>query len=434
MNIAPARLAAFEILLKIDKEHAFSSVLLPAYEESLSEKDQALCHELVLGTLRRQMYLDRVMSVLSKEKKIDIVVRIALRLGLYQLLFLDRVPDHAAINESVELVKRAKKFSASGFVNAILRRVTREETLLEFTDDLDRLSIETSHPRWLLERWIAQFGEDEAAEIAYANNEIPTVAFRRTCNSTNAINEQLELFRPSEFVDSCLLSERITPELRDRETKGQIYFQDEASQMVARSVELKAGDKVLDLCASPGSKTTAIALQSRSISNDILIFAGDVSGPRTAFLKQNCQSQGCDAVAVLQFDAAYGLPFADAAFDTVLVDAPCSGTGTIRHNPEIRYHLTPDAFDGFASKQLAILRNASNLVKVGGMLIYSTCSLEREENEAVCAAFLSGRDDFKPLVPNVPDRFNGVDRFARTFPHRDRMDGFFIASFRRVRN
>ncbi len=434
MNIAPARLAAFEILLKIDKEHAFSSVLLPAYEASLSEKDQALCHELVLGTLRRQMYLDRVMSVLSKEKKLDIVVRIALRLGLYQLLFLDRVPDHAAINESVELVKRAKKFSASGFVNAILRRVTREETLLEFVDDLDRLSIETSHPRWLLERWIAQYGEDEAAEIAYANNEIPTVAFRRTCNTGEDIDVLAEQFRTSEFVEGCLLSERITPELRDLETNGQIYFQDEASQMVARSVELKAGDSVLDVCASPGSKTTAIALHSRSIAKDILICTGDVSGPRTVFLKQNCQRQGCGEVAVLQFDALYCLPFADAEFDTVLVDAPCSGTGTIRHNPEIRYHLTPDVFDGFASKQLAILRNASNLVKVGGMLIYSTCSLEREENEAVSAAFLSGHDDFEALVPNVPDRFNGVDRLARTFPHRDRMDGFFIASFRRVTN
>lgn len=433
MNIAPARLAAFEILLKIDKEHAFSSVLLPAYEESLSEKDQALCHELVLGTLRRQMYLDRVMSVLSKEKKLDIVVRIALRLGLYQLLFLDRVPDHAAINESVELVKRAKKFSASGFVNAILRRVTRQETLLEFADDIDRLSIETSHPRWLLERWISQFGEDEAAEIAYANNEIPTVAFRRTCKS-NSIQEQLAQFPISEFVEGCMLTDRISPELRILDERGLIYFQDEASQMVAHSVEVKPGGKILDLCAAPGSKTTAIALRSKGTSKDILVCAADVSGPRTAFLKQNCNDQGCDNVEVLQFDAVCELPFAAAAFDTVLVDAPCSGTGTIRHNPEIRYHLTPDVFDGFSSKQLAVLQNASNLVNVGGQLIYSTCSFEREEDEAVCAAFLSGRNDFVVEGANVPGRFRGVDLFARTFPHRDGMDGFFIAAFRRVSN
>jgi len=432
MNIAPARLAAFEILLKIDKDKAFSSVLLPAYEDGLSDLDQSLCHELVLGTLRRQMYLDRIMSVLSKGKKLDIVVRIALRLGLYQLLFLDRIPDHAAINESVELVKKAKKFSASGFVNAILRRVTREATVLEYVDELDRLSIETSHPRWLLERWASQFGEAETTEIAYANNEIPAVAFRRTCISTEAINATLEEFPASGFVDGCFMSERSTPELRNLEEEGLIYFQDEASQMVAHSVQMKAGDKVLDVCASPGSKTTAMALRSRSISKDILICAGDVSGPRTTFLRENCRKHGCENVAIVQFDAVGGLPFAQAEFDAVLVDAPCSGTGTIRHNPEIRYHLKPEDFEAQASKQLAILKNASNAVKHGGSLIYSTCSFEREENEDVCAAFLTGHSEFAVAEPNVPQQFVGKDGFARTFSHRDHMDGFFIAAFQKA--
>ena len=432
MNIAPARIAAFEILYKIDKEHAFSSVLLPAYEEALSDLDQALCHELVLGTLRRQMYLDRVMSVLSKEKKLDIVVRIALRLGLYQLLFLDRVPDHAAINESVELVKKAKKFSASGFVNAILRRVTREETVLEFADDLDRLSIETSHPRWLLERWVAGFGAEEAAEIAYANNEIPSVAFRRTCNSGDGIDTLLSRFHTSDTVEGCFITERTTPELRSLSEQGLIYFQDEASQLVAQSIDLKAGDKILDLCASPGSKTTAMAMRGNAAAEDILICAGDVSGPRTAFLKQNCDKQVCDNVAVLQFDALGGLPFPDAQFDTVLVDAPCSGTGTIRHNPEIRYHLTGDDFEELASKQLALLKNASKMVEAGGSLVYSTCSLEREENEGVCALFVEASSGFEAIEPRVSSRFITDDGFGRTFPHRDGMDGFFIAAFRRV--
>lgn len=433
MKIAPARLAAFEILLKIDKEHAFSSVLLPEYEASLSEKDQALCHELVLGSLRRQMYLDRVISVLSKEKKLDIVVRIALRLGLYQLLFLDRVPDHAAINESVELVKKAKKFSASRFVNAILRRVTREETLLEYTDDLERLSIETSHPRWLLERWIEQFGEDEATEIAYANNDIPSVAFRRTCRSTNGIDEILQQYRKSEFVDGCFVTDRFTPELHSLDEKGFIYFQDEASQLVAQAVELMPGARILDLCAAPGSKTTAIALRAKKVSGEIYITAADVSDARIAFLKQNCEKQGCDNIKILQLDAFDSRPFVDGEFDTVLVDAPCSGTGTIRHNPEIRYHLTPEVFAGFASKQLAILKNASKLVKVGGLLIYSTCSFEREENEAVCAEFLRSRDEFQAVVPNVAKRFFGGELSARTFPHRDGMDGFFLVVFRKVK-
>lgn len=432
MNIAPARLAAYEILFKIDKEHAFSSVLLPPYEEHLSDKDQALCHELVLGTLRRQMYLDRVILALGGKRKLDIAVRIALRLGLYQLLFLDRIPDHAAINESVELVKKAKKFSATGFVNAILRRVTREATLLEFADDLDRLSIDTSHPRWLLERWIEQFGEAEATGIAWANNEIPTVAFRRTCNSGVEIESELSHYRASDYVEDCLFSDRITPELRTLDKKGGIYFQDEASQMVAQSVEIKPGGNFLDVCASPGSKTTAIALRVKDPSNNVLICAGDVSDPRVEFLKTNCRRQGCDDIEVLQFDARNGLPFNEGVFDVVLVDAPCTGTGTIRHNPEIRYHLTSDDFEASAHKQLEILKNASNLVKTGGSLIYSTCSLEREENENVANHFLRDNCHFVVDRLKVPDRFIETEGYARTFPHRDGMDGFFIAAFNKV--
>lgn len=432
MKISPARVAAFEILVKIETTHAFSSILLPAFEGSLSEKDRSLCHELTLGTLRRQMYLDRVIAVLSKGRKLDLAVIIALRLGLYQLLFLDRVPDHAAIFESVELVKNAKKSSAAAFVNAILRQATRAETTIEYIDELDRSSVETSHPRWLLERWIAQFGRDEAIKIAYANNEIPEVAFRQTCKSSRAIDFQVEQFRSSDFVEGCMLAERISPILREFDDRGLIYFQDEASQLVAQAVGIEANRKILDVCASPGSKTTAIAMRASFLGRDVQICAGDVSRTRTELLRETCRRQGCENVAVLQFDAQIGLPFADREFDSILVDAPCSGTGTIRHNPEIRYHLTPDVFERSSLKQLAILKNASDLVKVGGILIYSTCSLEREENEAVCNEFLSGKDDFEAVEPNVPRRFRGVDRFARTFPHRDHMDGFFIASFRRV--
>ncbi len=426
MNISPSRLAAFEILEKIEVEGAFSSNLLPIYEEALSEKDRALCHELTLGTLRRQMYLDRVIELFSKSKKIDIPVLISLRLGLYQLLFLDRVPDYSAINESVEIVKCSKKRSASGMVNAILRRVTREEPVLRFRDHIEQVSVETSHPRWLIERWIDQFGLEETFEIAAGNNAVPQVAFRRTAVRQEA-TDSLTSVHPSEFVDTCLLADRITPELRDLEQNHAIYFQDEASQMVATSIELMEGAKFLDVCASPGSKTTAIAIDTLSFSTTIV--AGDVSSRRVAFLDQNCRNQGISSVNFVQYDALIGLPFRENSFDVVLVDAPCSGTGTIRHNPEIRYHLRSADLTDHPRKQLKILSNASNMVISGGTLIYSTCSLEREENEGVCNKFLELRSDFILSKPIVPERFIGSDGFARTFPYRDNMDGFFIAAF-----
>ncbi|MBC7900763.1 MAG: 16S rRNA (cytosine(967)-C(5))-methyltransferase RsmB, partial [Saprospiraceae bacterium] len=178
MKISPARIAAFAILLKIEKEKAFSSVLLPQYESDLLPPDRGLCHALTLGILRKQIFLDRLIDQFAKGKKLDPAVRIALRIGLFQLLFLDKVPDYSAINESVNLVQYAKKTSAKGFVNAILRRVTRETIDLAFADDVDRIAVTTSHPRWLVEKWAGQFGVDEAENIAAANNEIPRIAFR----------------------------------------------------------------------------------------------------------------------------------------------------------------------------------------------------------------------------------------------------------------
>lgn len=428
MKISPSRFAAFQILEKIETERAFSSNLLPVFEEELSDKDKALCHELTLGTLRRQMYLDRVIELFSKIKKIDVPVLIALRLGLYQLLFLDRVPDYSAINESVELVKQSKKRSASGMVNAVLRRVTREEPVLIYEDQIEKVAVETSHPRWLIDRWIEQFGADEAFAIADGNNSVPQVAFRRT-NIDGETGFDLSEVRCSDLVDSCFFADRISPQLRDLETKNAIYFQDEASQMVAAAIGLVKSDNFLDVCASPGSKTTAIAVDLNSRPKNI--FAGDISDRRVAFLERNCIDQGVSATNIVQYDAYVGLPFAEDSFDSVLVDAPCSGTGTIRHNPEIRYHLkAPDLID-LPRKQLAILKNASKMVKSEGTLIYSTCSLEREENEDVCHNFLSSTGGFEIGKPLVNERFVGLDGYARTFPHRDNMDGFFIAAFRK---
>lgn len=427
MKISPARLAAFDILFRIETEKAYSSVLLPQFEDRLSSPDAALCHELVLGTLRRQIWLDRAIDALAGNKKLDAVVRISLRMGLYQLKFLDRIPDHSAVAESVELVKRAKKTSAAGMVNAVLRRAAAEAIELGYADDTERISIETSHPRWLIEKWAASLGPDDAEQLARANNDVPRPAFRVTARGAALSIDPS--WTQSEFVDNCFAAPGPNANLRDMAESGQIYFQDEASQLVANAVDVPDGGAFLDVCAAPGGKTGSIA--QRLGGKTALLVAGDLHRSRVELLRHNLRRQGEDNVLTLRYDAAFALPFDDKSMDTVLVDAPCTGTGTIRHNPEVRYFLDVGDFATLAVKQLAILRNASKLVKQGGSLVYSTCSLEPEENEAVCLQFAKEAGDFAPVVPRVPERFITADGFGRTFPDRDQMDGFFVAEFGR---
>lgn len=426
MKITPSRLAAFEVLQKIDAGLGISSELLPEVETKLSAADRALCHEIVLGVLRRRMTLDRQIDEFGNNRRLDDSVRIALRIGLFQLNYLDRVPDHAAINESVELVKMAKKRSASGFVNALLRRAAIGSPQITYADEFERLSVETSHPRWLVEKWAIAYGRSGAFELAEASNRLPKIAYRLTAK---AASQSIEVLlkgiscRCSEIVPGCFVSDRMSPRLLELAADQTIYFQDEASQLVAFAVKERVSRNFLDVCAAPGSKTGAIAHEM------IFTVAGDASAKRIAFMRENLHRQGV-AVDAVRYDAAKALPF-DDEFDTVLVDAPCSGTGTIAHNPEIRYRVTYAEIAAFSDKQLAILRNASKCVAPLGKLIYSTCSLEPEENDNVIERFLAENDEFSISRPAVPDWLLTDAGYAQTLPNRDNMDGFFIAELRR---
>lgn len=431
MPISPARTTAFDILSRIESEKAYSSILLPAFTHKLRRNDRALCYEITYGVLRRQIYLDRVTDQFSGGRKLDPEVRNAIRIGLYQLYFLDRVPAHSAVNESVDLAGRAGKKSAKGFVNAILRRAESGRPELEYSDELDRISVETSHPRWLVERWEAEFGRQTAQKIAAANNQTGRTAFRFTARTLSYAQrpDWQQSAAPSDYVKGCFFVERINQELLELERQGEIYFQDEASQLVANSIKLLPGERFLDACAAPGGKITSIAARYGHSGN--LLIAGELHSRRVDFLSENCVKQGANAIKIVQFDAENPFPFAEAVFDVVLVDAPCSGTGTIRHNPEIRYLLQPGDFGELSSKQLRILNAASKMVRHGGKLVYSTCSLELEENERVCCNLLESVSDFSSVPPDIPERFLTPEGFGKTWPHRDGMDGFFIASFLR---
>lgn len=421
-EISPARLAAFNILKQVESG-AFSSILLAAEEPHLQPADRALCHELVLGVLRWQLRLDKILEHFSKRaiESLDQGVRIALRLGLYQLRYLSRIPASAAVNESVSLVRAARLSSATSFVNAVLRRAIREaeyDPVADVSDVLERIAIQTSHPVWLIDRWATAFGVDEAESFANANNMMPPTAFRVVAKRGNQseILSKLNTAESSDIVDGAWRISGTTSLLRELSAAGQIYLQDEASQLVAHELEVERGERVLDLCAAPGGKTTLIADRSE---DSAFIVAADRSATRLATVVNTMQLHEIESIKPVILDAVEPLPFAAGSFDKVLVDAPCSGTGTLRRNPEIRWRLTPVDIVKLTEQQKQILRRAVEMVKPGGRLVYSTCSVEREENEEVIEEVLADDERFQLL------------KTKRTWPQREGCDGFFISLFQR---
>ncbi len=438
-DVSPARRAAFNILRRVEEEGAYASVLLAASETEMRAEDRALCYELVLGTLRWQLWLDALIEHYSKRRaeSLDAPVRRALRLGLYQLRFLSRIPASAIVNESVNLAYLSRLRSAASFINAVLRRATREmdyDPAANGSSPIEQLAIETSHPVWLLERWVDAFGVDEAAAFARANNDAPPVAFRVIAQGASR-QEVLDELRaaggtisPSQIAPDAWRIEGAGGVLRRLAREGKIYLQDEASQLVAHVLDAGAGERVLDVCAAPGSKTTHIATMTPGLS---LIVAGDVHEHRLLTVLEACARQEIKTLRAVVHDAEIALPFAENSFDRVLVDAPCTGTGTLRRNPEIRWRITTrDIFD-LSGRQQRILGQSAMMVKRGGRLVYSTCSVEREENEEVVARFLDENADFNQVPLAIPANLTVDNGAARIWPHRHGADGFYIASFER---
>jgi len=377
MKLAPARQAAFGALLAIDRG-AWSVEALAAKSAHLDSRDAGLASDIVFGTLRRRGELDALIGKYSKRAvdKLDPAVRIALEMALYQIRFLDRVPGHAAVNDSVELARRAGKASAAAFVNAILRRAIREP--LEVPETL-------STPAWLLERWTAQYGAAAALAIAHASLS-PPERFIRVGSALPPPGAE-----PTD-VPGCF-------KLPAGDSAG-YRFQDIGSQAVVPLLRLGPGQTFLDLCASPGNKTAqALEIPVKAIACDLHLSRARLLLPL--------------GIPIVTLDAMKPLPFA-ACFDRILVDAPCSGTGTLARNPEIKWRLKPADIEDLQSRQIAILRNALDKLAPGGLLVYSTCSLEREENQDVVAT--SGA-----TVVETMDRV----------PGRDPGDGFFAALLRK---
>jgi 16S rRNA (cytosine967-C5)-methyltransferase len=435
-SVSPARRAAFEILWRV-AEGAYASVLLASLAEELAPLDRALCHELVMGVLRQQLWLDRLIEQYANRKVagLDQSVLIVLRIGLYQLRLLSRIPASAAVNESVNLVHFARLRSAGSFVNAVLRRATREpdvDPVNNIDDPFERLSVATSHPEWLLRRWSEAFGIAEAEALARANNEPAPTAFRvvNLRASEHEVSERLRAagaeLMPSKIAPGAWRVNGAARELGQLATAGKIYIQDEASQLVALCLDVQPGQRVLDLCAAPGSKTT----QMGDLSQDLaVIIASDLHEHRLRTLVSSAQLQGLGSIHCVALDGLQSLPFPDGSFDRVLVDAPCSGTGTLRRNPEIRWRISPADIQDLAGRQKQLLFNAARVVRPAGRLIYSTCSVEPDENEEVVQSFLENSDTFRRVELKLDHGLQTSSGAARTWPQREGTDGFFICAF-----
>ncbi len=392
-----------------------------------------------MGVLRRQLWLDRLIEHYANRKVagLDESVRIVLRIGLYQLRFLSRVPASAAVNESVNLVHFARLRSAGSLVNAVLRRAVREpevDPASNLHDPLERLSVATSHPSWLLERWSEAFGVEEAEAFACANNEPAPIAFR-VVNSRAQEADVCERLRAAgaELVPSKVAAGawRISEAGRlmwELAAAGKIYIQDEASQLVALLLDVQPGQRVLDLCAAPGSKTTQLADLSL---DSAMVVASDLHEHRLRTVISSAQLQRLKSIHCVALDGLQPLPLLEGSFDRVLVDAPCSGTGTLRRNPEIRWRISPADIQDLAGRQKQLLRNAARVVRPGGRLVYSTCSVERNENEDVAQTFLENNETFRLVELAIDPKLHTSLGAARTWPHREDTDGFFVCAFER---
>jgi 16S rRNA (cytosine967-C5)-methyltransferase len=442
-----ARETALKALIEIETKKAYSNLVLKKLlrSDSLDTRDRAFISELVYGTVSRKLTLDWIISLFSKIKlkKISLRVLSILRLGVYQIMFLDRVPDAAACNTSVELAKRYAKESG-GFVNGILRNISRSSAEIHMPEHTGstayELSIRYSFPDFLVENWLTEYGREFTEKLLDSLLMRPDFYVRVNTLKTNPeavidelLTEGVEAL-PGRFLNEALILRNVSDISRLRAyTEGRITVQDESSMLVTKILEPQPGEKILDICAAPGGKATHIA---EYMKNKGHISAWDIHEHKVKLIGNNAQRLGVKIIEPALKDAL--VPFGEMAgrFNRVLVDAPCSGTGIIRRKPDIKWHRNPEDYGKLVELQRKILYNASRYVMPGGVLVYSTCSLDPRENSAVVNAFINESTDFK-LEPF--SGLSGITGYKKEitggmlnlYPHIDGTDGFFIARLRK---
>jgi 16S rRNA (cytosine967-C5)-methyltransferase len=452
--IAPARLAAYDVLRAVNSRRSDLPDALARVRAQLpDERDRALAGEIATGTLRWQGAFDAVVESFAKRpvSKLDAEVLDILRMAAFQLLHLDRIPASAAVNDAVALTGKAGKKSASGLVNAVLRRINRERDHLPLpprpdpemvagtfkgkvagTSGRKYLATTLSHPEWLVAKWLDRYGFEAAEKWATFDNVPAPLTLR--ANTLRVTREELAgrlmsfgvAAEPTRFARHGLTVRDGNPLLTSIASDGLFLVQDESSQLVAELVMAAPGERILDACASPGGKTMAMAA---SMNNRGLIVATDLRGGRVDLLRRTIDTHGGTCVRVARADISSVLPFAPV-FDCVLLDAPCSGLGTLRRDPDIRWRRTQTDINRLAATQSQMLNRVADVVVPGGRIVYATCSGEPEESEDVVSSFLAARSDFALAPERVPpalSSFMTPSGHFRTLPFRDGLEAFFAA-------
>ncbi|MCI9579144.1 MAG: 16S rRNA (cytosine(967)-C(5))-methyltransferase RsmB [Oscillibacter sp.] len=434
-----AREEALAVLTACRVRGAWADAALGAHLKALSPADAGLCSRIVYGVIQNETLLDFYLSGCCSQRLDHLQPPLAdvLRIGAYQILFLDRVPDSAAVHTSVELAKGAGRGQASGLVNAVLRRLCREKEALPAIPDRDEakyLSIRYSHPKWLVKRLLALLGREGTEAFLSNSNSQPSAAAQvNTCRCSDgeawkALDAEGVGAEPHAWLPNCLLLQG-TGDLERLKAfqDGMIYIQDPAARLAALAADLKPGDRVLDVCAAPGGKSFAAAI---AMGDRGKIVSCDLHENKLKRIREGAARLGLSSIRT---EAADGRIFREAwqgAFDLVLVDAPCSGLGILRKKPDIRRKKADDLFT-LPVIQSAILENAARYVRPGGTLLYSTCTILPEENEEVTDAFLGTHPEFSRERFTLPGPIGAVEGRLTLWPHLHETDGFYICRMTR---
>ncbi|PEY41337.1 16S rRNA (cytosine(967)-C(5))-methyltransferase [Bacillus cereus] len=434
---------ALDGLMQVEKSGAYSNLLLNNLIEksAIDRKDVGLLTEIVYGTIQRRDTLDYYLQPFLR-KKVEAWVKVLLRLSLYQMLYLDRVPERAVIHEAVEIAKRRGHKGIAGMVNGVLRSIQREgvPALEEIQDPIKRLAVATSHPEWLVQEWTTAYDLETAKKMCEVNM-LPPVSAARVNVDKGTVEEAISLLenegieaKRGDLSEDAIQIEKGNVAHTKAFQKGFLSIQDESSMLVARALEPAEGDKVLDSCAAPGGKTTHIAERLKGTGQ---VMSLDLHSHKVRLIQQQAQRLNLENVETKALDARKVQEhFANESFDKILVDAPCSGFGVIRRKPDIKLGKEKGDSERLSTIQLSILEKVAPLLKTGGRLVYSTCTIEKIENEQVIERFLQEHPEFEwdtTMEERMPEKLHPYinEGQVQILPHYFATDGFYIACLRK---
>ena len=444
--IDKARETALKILYKIDKDKGYSNIVLNEElennKQNLSEKDIGLISEIVYGTTTWRLTIDETIKKYSKIKlkKISLWILNILRMGIYQIIFLDKIPKSATVNESVNLAKRYGHKSSANFVNAILRKISKNDyqSFYDIEDDEERISKLYSIPKWIIEELKKEMNIEDIEQICKCSNLKPNIHIRVNNLKTNKEKLKKELvkrnikFKDGKLEDFIIVEKMKNIEKLDLFKQGYFTIQDEMAGLISIVLEPKKGEKILDCCSAPGGKTTYIA---ELINNEGIIEAWDVHQHRVELVQENANRLGITSIKTKQQDATIYNEENKNKYDKILLDVPCLGLGVLKRKPDIKWKRKKEDIKEIAKLQARILDICSKYLKHGGELVYSTCSILKSENEEIVEKFVEKNQDFE--IMNLNENFNKYNpkiyqnsKYIKLFQNTEN-DGFFIAKLRK---